>query len=80
MTKLKTLEYRLFRKIREKLRNFIDGKTSLGPDKLTDKFYREAKDLTKGFEIPRSLDFYFDVFIAGLRMVSTGPNKDKLYY
>ena len=53
MTKLKTLEYRLFRKIREKLRNFIDGKTSLDPAKLTDKFYREAKDLVRGFEIPR---------------------------
>ena len=27
MTKLKTLEYRIFRKIREKLRNFVDGIT-----------------------------------------------------
>lgn len=32
LCKLKTLEYRLFRKIREKMRNFIESKTKLNAD------------------------------------------------
>ena len=52
MTKLKTLEYRLFRKIREKLRNFLEGTTRLMPEALTTRFYQEAKELVRGFDIP----------------------------
>lgn len=80
MTKLKTLEYRLFRKIREKLRNFLEGTTRLMPEALTTRFYQEAKELVRGFDIPRPLDFYFDVFIAGLRFITAGSQKDKQYY
>lgn len=32
LSKLKTLEYRLFRKMREKLRNYVYGLTKNGPD------------------------------------------------
>lgn len=50
------------------------------PEALTTRFYQEAKELVRGFDIPRPLDFYFDVFIAGLRFITAGSQKDKQYY
>lgn len=63
LSKLKTLEYRLFRKMREKLRNFIDGKTTAGPDLLKEKFIKESKDLCRGLQLPHPLDFYIELFL-----------------
>ena len=66
MAKLKTLEYRLFRKMREKLRNAYaqkDGSQS-DPDKggICKKFRREAKELSDEHELPRPLEYYCKLF------------------
>ena len=54
---MKTLEYRLFRKMREKLRNFYKPKTknkndkvdfNKNPDSIIKKFASEAKGLVEG--------------------------------
>lgn len=47
LSKFKTLEYRLFRKMREKLRNFAEYKTKATSDALIERFIKEAKDLCR---------------------------------
>ena len=67
LAKLKTLEYRLFRKMREKLRGFFCLPVSKqDPDRLSkpinDKFRNEAKALSDEHELPRPLDYYIALF------------------
>jgi hypothetical protein len=67
LAKLKTLEYRLFRKMREKLRNNIPLDKKLeGEGKpvqdIVKKFIGEAKELSEEHELPRPLDYYIDLF------------------
>ena len=64
LTKLKTLEYRLFRKMREKLRNNSDKSQRQDYTTLLKKFIKEAKDLCGPYELPRNFKFYTDVFEA----------------
>ena len=45
--KLKTLEYRLFRKMREKLRSYASYTTRLTSEALIDRYFREARDLIR---------------------------------
>ena len=42
LSKLKTLEYRLFRKIREKLRNYVTKKSLAHPDSIKERFIKES--------------------------------------
>jgi len=67
LAKLKTLEYRLFRKMREKLRGFYanDGEKTqaLFNDKVK-KFISESKELCDKHELPRPLEYYIGVFKA----------------
>lgn len=53
LAKLKTLEYRAFRKMREKLRGYFKkSKSSSAPDSLTSKFIKEMKELKMDNELP----------------------------
>ncbi len=53
MCKLKTLEYRIFRKIREKLRHFYkDNKKTKTPETVIKAFDKEMKELMVGNELP----------------------------
>lgn len=56
LAKLKTIEYRIFRKIREKLRgyhrNLLSEKSRKGPEGVVHAFQREMKDLIEGNELP----------------------------
>jgi hypothetical protein len=55
--KLKTLEYRLFRKIREKLK-------SLGPDNHTEKekaFVKEMRELVRDNTLPHPEQYYISI-------------------
>jgi hypothetical protein len=45
LCKVKTLEYRLFRKMREKLKNYCRGRTKKSPDYIVNSFKLEAKEL-----------------------------------
>lgn len=62
LTKLKTLEYRLFRKMREKLRNFFarsaEEQTQEKEREIIKKFIRESKELSDEHELPRPLSYY----------------------
>lgn len=64
LCKLKTLEYRLFRKMREKLRNFYvpDRKSDAPASEISKKFVREAKELLAENDLPRPLSYYSELF------------------
>lgn len=59
--KLKTLEYRFWRKLREKLKNFLVGKYT--QEKLLAKFKFECETLVKdgNYEAPREMDYYYQI-------------------
>jgi hypothetical protein len=62
LCKLKTLEYRIFRKLREKMRNYVkayeEGKFA-NDQKKYDDFKKETKELVRGHDLPRPVEFYF---------------------
>jgi hypothetical protein len=64
LAKLKTLEYRLFRKMREKLRNFYvpDRKSDAPVSEIVKRFVREAKELLAENDLPRPLQYYVELF------------------
>src|ERR1035437_6943554 len=72
LAKVMTLEYRLFRKMREKLRSFVSGKSTLNSDAIQERFIKEAKDLCKGFKLPHTLDYYVDIFCTGFSVLTRG--------
>jgi len=76
LTKLKTLEYRLFRKMREKLRNYMTYKTNQTVDQLIQRFIKEARDLCRGHELPHPLEFYIDLCVLAFDCITHGPKKD----
>lgn len=76
LTKVKTLEYRLFRKLREKLRNYTTLKTQATADQCIEKFIKESKALIRGFPIPQDLDYYIDLAVTAFNMITKGPKKD----
>jgi hypothetical protein len=66
--KLKTLEYRLFRKMREKLRDFASYSTNATTDVLIERFIKQSKELCrdpsgKYYHLPHPLDFYIDICV-----------------
>lgn len=61
LSKLKTLEYRLFRKMREKLKNYYRDKKG-DSNNLVNRFRKESKDLVGESELPKPLDFYIALF------------------
>ncbi|CAI2365322.1 unnamed protein product [Moneuplotes crassus] len=80
LCKLKSIEYRIFRKLREKLRNFWkkhENAPGWTPalkeqyDQTYDKFVKECKDLIKDKKFPQGLKFYESfadrAFIATLK-------------
>lgn len=52
LCKLKTLEYRIFRKIREKLRNYYKSASSKQPQTVVNHFMKEMKDMLEGNTLP----------------------------
>lgn len=72
LSKLKTLEYRLFRKMREKLRNYVNQVTLAAPEVIKEKFIRECRDLCYGLKTPHPLDFYIDLFFLAFTLITRG--------
>lgn len=74
LAKLKTLEYRLFRKMREKLRNFYNSAKKENTqiqhlskykfDEIAKKFHKEASELLENGQnqLPKPLEYYDKVF------------------
>jgi len=76
LAKLKTLEYRLYRKLREKLKHFKPEKSV---DDVLRIYKKEVRDLIEGQELPRPLDFYFEVASVALAFIARNPKaQDKL--
>jgi len=75
LSKLKTLEYRIFRKMREKLRNNFkrnvanDG-TKKGP--LISSFKKEILELSHKdkFSLPRPFDWYISLFETAFEFIT----------
>jgi hypothetical protein len=70
MTKVKTLEYRILRKIREKLRNYLTGKSQATSDIAIENVFKESKDLIRKFKIPQTLDYYMDICVTAFNFIS----------
>jgi len=78
LAKLKTLEYRLFRKMREKLRNYYTADKVAGADKkpvgeIVKRFRSEAKELSDEHELPRPLDYYIELFKTAFEFIADNP-------
>ena len=86
LSKLKTMEYRVYRKLREKLRNYASRyevshrKNQLPPnaDTLFNKFVKETEELCRDNPPPNPLGYYFYVGRAAFDYVSKYPNDCKL--
>jgi hypothetical protein len=58
LAKLKTLEYRVYRKLREKL--FIDSASTDSRFKIN-QFFEEVRQLIQGYKLPMPINFYYQV-------------------
>lgn len=70
MGKFKTLEYRLFRKLREKIKNLIiKGGGVQNTESILKKFKAEAEDLCRDYNPPKPKLYYYDVAMNALKKV-----------
>ncbi len=69
LCKLKTLEYRVLRKLREKLRNFVDAcNTGKGNNDVQSKlksFIQETNELCDGYQLPHDISVYQEIGLLG---------------
>lgn len=85
LAKLKTLEYRLFRKMREKLRNFHDNDMPTGEEaqerirKLITRFKSESRELLNDGDsaLPRPMAYYTAVFAGAFDFLRQHPAEIK---
>jgi hypothetical protein len=75
LCKLKTLEYRLFRKMREKLRNFyVPDRQGAPSSEIVKRFIKEAKELLQENDLPRPLQSYIDLFKCAFSFIDSDPD------
>lgn len=79
MAKLKTIEYRIFRKMREKLRGYYNNelKTGKGGDTsaVVKKFNKEMKDILEGNETPKPIEYYTGILEGAFRFIQNNPTQ-----
>ncbi len=75
LAKLKTIEYRIFRKMREKLRGFYNNKTTGTGDSasLVKKFQKEMKDILEGNETPKPIEYYVKILEGSFNFIKKYP-------
>jgi hypothetical protein len=75
MAKLKTIEYRIFRKMREKLRGFYCNKTQGTGDSssLVKKFQKEMVQILEGNETPKPIEYYVKILEGAFRFIKKYP-------
>jgi len=65
LCKLKTLEYRVLRKLREKLRNFVEachsGKGNTDVQSKLKSFIQETNELCEGYQLPHDIAVYQEI-------------------
>ncbi|CAG9316924.1 unnamed protein product [Blepharisma stoltei] len=69
LCKIKTLEYRIFRKLRQKAKAISSKKNPANALILLNKLKKEVKDLVKDYELPRPLDYYFEIAATAFEYV-----------
>ena len=77
LSKLKTIEYRIFRKMREKLRGFYNNKNpgSTSGTTIVNKFKKEMKDLLEGNETPKPIEYYVGIMEGAFEFIGKFPDE-----
>jgi hypothetical protein len=74
LAKLKTLEYRVWRKLREKLKNFAAAQEKSKSASMTlEKFKKETKELIAGHTLPQPIEYYFEIAAKAYKAVDNNP-------
>ena len=68
LCKLKTLEYRLYRKMREKLKTMIAKGKQVAEQ--MGSYKKESEKLCRGYETPKPLAYYFEVAEIAFRFIA----------
>jgi hypothetical protein len=73
MAKLKTIEYRIFRKMREKLRGYYNNEVKTGKagdsSLIIKKFNKEMKEILEGNETPKPIEYYTGILEGAFRFI-----------
>lgn len=75
LSKLKTLEYRIFRKLREKLKTHALSEQKGERSNKFQQFKKEVQDLTEGFPLPRGIQWYHTIAKLAFDEVADSPGK-----
>jgi len=75
--KVKTLEYRLFKKMRDMLRRYVEEPTKTRVQDMLANYERHAKEITRGLRPPKHVNFYIDFFQCAVDLVYDGMKTDK---
>mmetsp|Transcript_102523 Transcript_102523/g.221271 ORF Transcript_102523/g.221271 Transcript_102523/m.221271 type:complete len:299 (+) Transcript_102523:538-1434(+) len=82
LCKLKTFEYRVWRKLREKLSSHLNERCPNDKKQTRiDRFIKESKELTEGFNLPHSMNWYKQVAITAFDWIAEnykGLNEEDL--
>lgn len=73
LAKLKTLEYRIYRKLREKLRTYLRDE-SITMSTMIGRFKKEVQELCRTVRPPKPLYYYTDIANKALDFVRDFPN------
>mmetsp|Transcript_6287 Transcript_6287/g.6174 ORF Transcript_6287/g.6174 Transcript_6287/m.6174 type:complete len:433 (+) Transcript_6287:344-1642(+) len=78
-SKMKTLEYRIFRKLREKIKNMVSEKRKVSAQSSLHKFINETQDLAREIELPKPLDYYFKIAEVAFAFVEKQKSSGKKF-
>ena len=77
LCKVKTLEYKIYRKLREKIKNELnneDHEFNMNRKKIS-QFFNEVQVFSQNFILPNPLEFYFSVSDMAFRFIDFYKNK-----
>jgi hypothetical protein len=77
LSKLKTLEYRIYRKLREKLRNYISNYRKNKGDygRLMKMMMKQTRELCRDYRPPMPFEFYFEIANLSFEFAQQYPRK-----
>ena len=77
LCKVKTLEYKIYRKLREKIKNELKNEEhefNMNRKKIS-QFFNEVQAFSQNFKLPNPLEFYFSVSDMAFRFIEFYKNK-----
>lgn len=79
LSKLKTIEYRIFRKMREKLRGYFNQEKTASLSKssatVVTNFKNEMVDILKGNETPKPMEYYINILEGAFTLIRERPSE-----